>query len=151
MCSARAWTMRPGQNIWRRFGRATKGPCSRWRYWAACLAKAWTCPASACRAWRWWAWQVCPERELLRSYYQQALGDGFGHAYRYPGMNKVLQAVGRLIRTETDRGVALLLDDRFSGADYAALMPPWWGNPEILSTPDGVCERAKAFWQAAGP
>lgn len=95
--------------------------------------------------------QVCPERELLRSYYQQALGDGFGHAYRYPGMNKVLQAVGRLIRTETDRGVALLLDDRFSGADYAALMPPWWGNPEILSTPDGVCERAKAFWQAAGP
>ncbi len=51
------------------------------------------------------------------------MGDGFGFAYRYPGMHKVLQAAGRIIRSETDRGVLLLLDDRYAQADYQALLP----------------------------
>lgn len=91
--------------------------------------------------------QICKERELLRAYYQRALGDGFAHAYRYPGMNKVLQAVGRVIRTETDCGVALLIDDRFLTHDYAALMPPWWGAADAVYTPQALQKRMEGFWQ----
>ena len=94
--------------------------------------------------------QVCAERELLRSYYAAALGNGFAHAYRYPGMNKVLQAVGRVIRTETDRGVALLIDDRFSLAEYAELMPVWWGEAGVVRGVEGIRARTQAFW-AEGP
>ncbi len=57
--------------------------------------------------------QVCNEREILKSYFDQKGLYGFDYAYRYPGMNKVLQAAGRVIRTEDDRGVILLLDERF--------------------------------------
>ncbi len=94
--------------------------------------------------------QLCPERELLRAYYGRALGDGFAHAYQYPGMNKVLQAVGRVIRTETDRGVALLIDDRFLTRAYADLMPPWWGEAEAVQSAQEIRERMQAFWKS-GP
>ncbi len=91
--------------------------------------------------------QICPERELLRAYYDQALSDGFAHAYRYPGMNKVLQAVGRVIRTETDRGVALLIDDRFLSAEYTRLMPPWWGEAVLARDAGDIRARTEGFWQ----
>jgi DNA excision repair protein ERCC-2 len=51
---------------------------------------------------------------------------GFDYAYLYPGMQRVLQAVGRLIRTETDRGSALLIDQRFLEARHQAHFPAWW-------------------------
>ncbi len=95
--------------------------------------------------------QICPERELLREYYQEALTDGFAHAYRYPGMNKVLQAVGRVIRTETDRGIALLIDDRFLHREYAGLMPPWWGGAEVVSGTEDIQSRAEMFWRREEP
>ncbi len=91
--------------------------------------------------------QVCPERELLRGYYQETLCDGFAHAYRYPGMNKVLQAVGRVIRTEMDRGIALLIDDRFLHREYAELMPSWWGNADVVHSIEDIQSRAEAFWR----
>ena len=59
--------------------------------------------------------QVCYEREILKQYFERHGEDGFDYAYLYPGMNKVLQAAGRVIRTEEDRGVIALLDDRFFG------------------------------------
>lgn len=58
--------------------------------------------------------KVGTEQEILRDYYQQKNNQGYDFAYRYPGMNKVLQAAGRVIRGQNDRGVVLLLDDRFS-------------------------------------
>ncbi len=91
--------------------------------------------------------QIGPERELLRAYYQGALSDGFAHAYRYPGMNKVLQAVGRVIRSEADRGVALLIDDRFLSGDWASLMPPWWGEAAVVRGAQEIRQRAEAFWR----
>ncbi len=69
---------------------------------------------------------VCLEQEALRRHYEDALGDGFSYAYRYPGMHKVLQAAGRVIRSETDRGVVLLIDQRYFQHDYLSLCPPHW-------------------------
>lgn len=89
--------------------------------------------------------QICPKRELLRAHYQKELGDGFAHAYRYPGMSKVLQAVGRVIRTETDRGVALLIDDRFFEPAYAQLLPLHWDVKPAQSA-SRVRELALRFW-----
>ena len=70
--------------------------------------------------------QVNLFQETLRAYYERTLGDGFRYAYMIPGMQKVAQAVGRVIRTENDRGAALLLDDRYQQAAYRRLCPAHW-------------------------
>ncbi len=66
------------------------------------------------------------ERDILQLYFDQTRGEGFDYAYRFPGMQRVLQAVGRLIRTETDSGSALLIDKRFLEKRYRTLFPEWW-------------------------
>ena len=66
------------------------------------------------------------EREVLRNYYQRRRGQGFEYAYLYPGMQRVSQAIGRVIRRETDAGAALLIDPRYAEPAYRALLPPWW-------------------------
>lgn len=70
--------------------------------------------------------QINPERDLIRDYFQAQGKDGYDYAYVYPGMNKVLQAGGRLIRSEQDRGLLLLVDDRYRQAHYAGLLPDEW-------------------------
>jgi DNA excision repair protein ERCC-2 len=72
--------------------------------------------------------QVSFERELMRQYYEQRYSKGFEFAYLYPGMNRVIQSVGRLIRSETDRGVAVLVCQRFAQPQYSALFPPDWSD-----------------------
>ncbi|MEP4148929.1 MAG: ATP-dependent DNA helicase [Halioglobus sp.] len=78
--------------------------------------------------------QVGTEREQLRQWYQQAYGQGFEYAYLYPAMQKVDQALGRVVRAASDRGSALLIDIRYSWPAYRELLPPWWsyrpGPPE---------------------
>ena len=71
--------------------------------------------------------QMSFERELMRQYYQTRTGKGFEFAYLYPGMNRVIQSVGRLIRSETDTGVAVLVCQRFIQNQYTALFPADWG------------------------
>ncbi len=66
------------------------------------------------------------ERDILQAYFQGTKGEGFDYAYRFPGMQRVLQAVGRLIRSEEDRGAALLVDQRFTENRYRVLFPEWW-------------------------
>ncbi|MGI5883379.1 MAG: ATP-dependent DNA helicase [Candidatus Spyradocola sp.] len=70
--------------------------------------------------------QVGLERETLRARYETSYGDGYAFAYLYPGIGRVLQAAGRIIRSETDRGALLLLDDRYGSAVYRDLLPPEW-------------------------
>ncbi|MDY0236207.1 MAG: ATP-dependent DNA helicase [Gudongella sp.] len=65
-------------------------------------------------------------RNIIKDYFQSTLGEGFDYAYTYPGMNKVLQAAGRVIRTEEDKGSILLIDDRYKKNLYKNLMPPEW-------------------------
>lgn len=70
--------------------------------------------------------QVNSANERLRELYQRRYGAGFAHAYQYPGLQKVSQAIGRVVRTETDRGKALLIDSRYADPACRALLPPWW-------------------------
>lgn len=76
-----------------------------------------------------------PRQEILRRYYDEAGGTGFDYAYRFPGMNKVLQAAGRVIRTQEDRGVVLLLDDRFARAEYTRLFPATGTSSNTCAAP----------------
>jgi DNA excision repair protein ERCC-2 len=88
---------------------------------------------------------ICPERELIRRYYQQKIGTGFDFAYKYPAINRVLQAAGRVIRSETDKGVILLIDERFSNSDYANLLPSYWNTFRIKNHSD-FPSMLKNFW-----
>lgn len=78
--------------------------------------------------------QVCLEREIIRRYFDENNGVGFEYAYIYPGLVKVMQAVGRVIRSENDRGVALLLDERFSVYNYQGLLPGEWDIRQVRDT-----------------
>ena len=90
--------------------------------------------------------QVNPQQEMLRRYYEQQCGTGFDYAYRYPGMNKVLQAAGRVVRTPQDKGVVLLLDDRFAQPDTARLFPPHWAHIQYLSGTGALETALRQFW-----
>ena len=72
------------------------------------------------------------ERELIKDYFQRIGRNGYDYAYVYPGMNKVLQAGGRLIRSESDHGSIQLIDDRFLSPKYVSLLPEDWGNYRIV-------------------
>jgi len=93
--------------------------------------------------------QVGNEQEILRQFYDDRTGSGFDYAYRYPGMNKVLQAAGRVIRTVRDVGVILLLDERFLQRDYRELFPREWADYQVC-TVDTVAGRLQQFWQDKG-
>jgi DNA excision repair protein ERCC-2 len=91
--------------------------------------------------------QYNPYNELLRGYFDEAFGNGFDYAYTYPGMNKVIQAVGRVIRTEEDKGVAILFDDRYSHRTYRELFPKSWTHA-ITRTMDTYLQNyLEAFWK----
>ncbi len=70
--------------------------------------------------------QVNPVNEQLRKRMQALFGAGYDYAYLYPGLQKVVQAAGRVIRTREDRGVVHLIDDRFAQPRIRALLPAWW-------------------------
>ena len=80
--------------------------------------------------------QVNEEQNLYKDRMQEVFSDGFGFAYRYPGMHKVVQAAGRLIRSETDRGILLLLDDRYSQNAYRSLLPSHLSFLRVQSVED---------------
>lgn len=89
--------------------------------------------------------QVCTERKLLMDYFNEKKLDGFSYAYIYPGMNKVLQAAGRVIRTESDKGVILLMDDRFKRSEYRSLFPREWNDIINISSND-IDNSIDSFW-----
>ena len=88
---------------------------------------------------------VCNEREIIREFFEERGVDGFDYAYRYPGMNKVLQAAGRVIRTEEDKGIVALLDDRFMQGSYRALFPREWRECKTIMTEE-VKNAVSQFW-----
>lgn len=89
--------------------------------------------------------QVSNEREILKNYYDKRYSAGFDYAFRYPGMNKVLQSAGRVIRTMEDKGVIVLLDERFLQREYLKMFPREWENYETV-TVESVREKVKKFW-----
>lgn len=89
--------------------------------------------------------QVCRERELLKEYFDKKDMRGFDYAYVYPGMNKVQQSAGRVIRTEEDRGIILLLDDRFQEKRYKETFPREWEGYQMCNIKN-VKEKIQKFW-----
>lgn len=84
------------------------------------------------------------ERDLMRSWYQERYGDGFGYAFLVPGLSKVVQAAGRVVRGPDDVGCVVLVGRRFGWRDYQAFFPAWW-TPTRSDTPG---DDVAAFWQA---
>ncbi|WP_010248936.1 ATP-dependent DNA helicase [Acetivibrio cellulolyticus] len=91
--------------------------------------------------------QVCLERDIIRDYFQERNSQGFEFAYMFPGMNKVMQAAGRVIRSETDKGIILLIDERFTNRSYLNLFPKeWFPYARVVKTND-IIKYVTEFWR----
>ena len=90
--------------------------------------------------------QVCNEREILKQYFDREGMQGFDYAYMYPGMNKVLQAAGRVIRTEEDKGIILLLDERFRERRCRESFPKEWSDCTVCSL-NNIEQKIVEFWE----
>jgi Rad3-related DNA helicase len=86
------------------------------------------------------------ERNMLRDYYENTRERGFDYAYTFPGMNRVLQAAGRVIRREEDRGVVVLIDDRYTEEPYLHLYPAHWQGLCVAGDAASLAHRHKNFW-----
>lgn len=90
--------------------------------------------------------QIGLERDLIKGYYDEHESAGFAYAYTYPGMNRVLQAAGRVIRSDIDRGLILLIDKRFSREDYRELYPAFWSAPRFTRSTEEIDTAVQMFW-----
>ncbi len=95
--------------------------------------------------------QINPEIELIKRHYDEKNNNGYAYAYRYPGMNKVLQAAGRVIRTEQDKGVVLLIDSRFGTREYRSLFPLHWNHAKRVHGTGEIKEAIETFWETENP
>jgi len=86
------------------------------------------------------------ERDLIKEYFDRDLGSGFAYAYQYPGFNRVLQATGRVIRTDTDQGIIVLIDDRFTHAHYRHLFPSHWRGYQVVQNTREMKDKLIRFW-----
>jgi Rad3-related DNA helicase len=90
--------------------------------------------------------QVCLEIDLIKDYFDGLNASGFAYAYQYPGFNRVLQATGRVIRTEVDRGIIVLIDERFTQARYRHLFPAHWRGFQVVQSRSEIKEHLVRFW-----
>jgi DNA excision repair protein ERCC-2 len=90
--------------------------------------------------------QLCLERDLIKGYFDGQNRQGFAYAYQYPGLNRALQAAGRVIRTEQDQGVIILIDERFSQARYTNLFPHAWQHFRLVRDVGQIKEQLGQFW-----
>jgi len=95
--------------------------------------------------------QICEERDIMKSYYQKKNGKGFDFAYTFPGINKVQQAAGRVIRSEHDRGFVILIDDRFTTPGYKKIMPREWFPLKTPTVHYDLADDLKTFWENKSP
>lgn len=86
------------------------------------------------------------ERDLIKNYYEREIGEGYAFAYAYPGMNRVLQSAGRVIRTEEDKGLILFIDDRFHKPFYEKMLPEHL-KPDYLNNSLELNDKVKEFWE----
>ena len=90
---------------------------------------------------------LCDENNILKDYFEEIYNDGFDYAYTYPGFTKVIQAVGRVIRDENDRGIANLIDDRLTQNKYLNLMPKHWSNIKIINNTYDLKREIERFYK----
>jgi DNA excision repair protein ERCC-2 len=89
---------------------------------------------------------ICNERDLIKNYFDKRSNNGFEYAYIYPGMNKVMQAAGRVIRTNDDKGIVVLIDKRFGNYYYKNIFPKEWNHGVYLSSNKLLKEKVENFW-----
>lgn len=94
--------------------------------------------------------QMNPEQDMIKNYFTDKNNQGFEYAYQLPGMNKVLQAAGRVIRDTQDQGVVLLLDTRFTTTRYRKLFPEHWKHAQVCYQPSQLNQAIQSFWQQKG-
>jgi DNA excision repair protein ERCC-2 len=92
--------------------------------------------------------QLGLERNLIKDYFDRQNNSGFAYAYQYPGLNRVMQATGRVIRTETDRGVIVLIDERFTHYRYQRLFPLQWRGFQVVQNNDEIKDQLTRFWSS---
>ncbi|NME48876.1 ATP-dependent DNA helicase [Enterococcus cecorum] len=90
--------------------------------------------------------QISKEQGELKKYFDEKNQQGFYYIYQLPGFNKIMQAAGRVIRTEEDRGVILLIDQRFGRKDYMQLYPAHWSKGVVVHDLNGMLNQLKQFW-----
>ncbi|MFZ7131906.1 MAG: ATP-dependent DNA helicase [Eubacteriales bacterium] len=90
--------------------------------------------------------QLCMERDFIKAYYDDQKGKGFQYAYMYPGFNKVMQAVGRVIRSQNDKGMVMLMDERYTRKDYQKLFPKHWRHYTVVKDTGDIDRELEAFW-----
>ncbi|NLK34439.1 MAG: ATP-dependent DNA helicase [Gracilibacteraceae bacterium] len=90
--------------------------------------------------------QVCFERDIIMDFFKKKNNTGFEYAYMYPGMNKVMQAAGRVIRSESDRGVVVLIDERFGSSRYTCIFPQEWLNNNNVESHEELRRILEKFW-----
>jgi Rad3-related DNA helicase len=94
--------------------------------------------------------QLSTQQSVIQDYFNRKNGMGFEYAYMYPGMNKVLQAAGRVIRSESDRGAVLLIDERFSQQNYLKLFPGHWRECRLIRDQESLEKQLERFWGDGG-
>lgn len=95
--------------------------------------------------------QVSAEREMIAAYYQDSCEMGKEYAYLYPGMNRILQAAGRVIRHEEDKGVVVLIDDRFRDPACRRVFPPGWHGLKYAGDKASLLALLRHFWSEGEP
>ncbi len=90
--------------------------------------------------------QICLENDLIKEYFDHQNVSGFAYAYQYPGFNRVLQATGRVIRTEADRGIIVLIDERFTHTRYRHLFPAHWRGFQVVQKDSEIKDKLARFW-----
>lgn len=90
--------------------------------------------------------QIGLERDLIKDYFDRQNVNGFAFAYQYPGFNRVLQATGRVIRTAADRGIIVLLDERFTHGRYRELFPTHWQRFQVVQNISELKDKLTHFW-----
>lgn len=90
---------------------------------------------------------ICLERNVIKDHFQAKNGYGFDFSYTFPGLNRVVQAAGRVIRTDNDRGIIMLIDDRFGTHKYKSLFPKEWSNHYSVKNAETTKNIVDRFWK----
>ena len=90
---------------------------------------------------------ISSELNIIKEHFDNTRENGYAYAYTYPGMNKVLQAAGRVIRSEDERGIVVLIDDRFATEEYKMIMPEYWHHIKYLNNANDLLKEVTLFWK----
>lgn len=90
---------------------------------------------------------ISTELNIIKEYFDKTRENGYAYTYTYPGMNKVMQAAGRVIRSEDEKGIVVLIDDRFATPEYKMIMPEYWKHIKYIGNARDLLGEITEFWK----